>query len=217
MRYRLSEESRVEEFGDELLICSPANAAVHRMVGPAADAVRTALAAGHAGVELSDDETTLALVGAGILVQTSPQGHEMASAGSRISRRRMIGVGAAAAGAVGLVTLTLPGAAAAASGDEPDPDLPPQPAEAITTNYTFTGDNTGRLRVFWESGPQPFQFTYSITITSGAPSGQPLSATLSSGSEFNVIYNLEPNSSISVTFTSLTNPPASTTQTFSRD
>jgi hypothetical protein len=216
MRYHLSEESRVEEFGDELLICSPANSAVHRMVGPAADAVRTALAAGHAGVELSDDETTLALVGAGILVQTPPQGHEMAPAGSRISRRRMIGVGAVAAGAVGLVTLTLPGAAAAASGGEPDPDLPREPDESITSSYSGTGGNAGRLQVFWESGPDAFEYTYSITIISGTPSGQPLSGTLASGSSFNVIYNLEPNSSISVTFTSLTNPAASTTQAFSR-
>jgi len=186
------------------------------MVGPAADAVRTALAAGHAGVELSDDETTLALVGAGILVQTPSQGHEVASAGSRISRRRMIGVGAAAAGAVGLVTLTLPGAAAAASGDEPEPDLPRQPFNFAVLNYSGIGDDAGQLRVFWESGPDAFEYTYSITINSGTPSGQPLSGTLASGSSFNVIYNLEPNSSISVILTSLTNPPATTSDAFSR-
>jgi hypothetical protein len=108
------------------------------------------------------------------------------------------------------------GTRAGLSSDEPEPDLPPQPFNFAVLNYSGIGDDAGQLRVFWESGPDAFEYTYSITINSGTPSGQPLSGTLASGSSFNVIYNLEPNSSISVILTSLTNPPATTSDAFSR-
>jgi len=215
--YRIVPGLVTEEIDQEILVCDTDLAVVHRVSGPAADVLRQVLASGGAPAALQDDDVTSGLVTAGVLVA--------ADAPADLFSRRSFVNAAAAVGAMGIVTLALPRAAAASSvvggdvgggGDENGSNLPPAPDSGITTTYTTTGINTGRLTVNWVSEPEDFFFDYVIDVTSGGVNTSfDLSGRLASGFIPTEIYRLLNPSTISVQFTSITSPPVVVTLTFS--
>lgn len=96
---RLRPGLRLERVGDELVVLDQASHRVHRLTGPAADAV-TRLAEGSQGTSVPA-EVLEALRAAGII-------------DGALSRRRALGASAAAG--LGVVSMALPAAFAAASG-----------------------------------------------------------------------------------------------------
>lgn len=188
---------RVDRLGEERLVLDPASGVVHSVRGAAVKAL-DAIVAGRAA---ADDEGVAGLVSAGIVEVP----------GVRRREALLLTGSVAALASLGIATLALPTASAAASPGGGGGGLPEQPESAITTNYNTT---TGVLRVFWESQPEAFEYTYSIAVTLGSPGAGALSGTLDSGSTFNTIYTVASGSTIEVTFTSLTTPESISIQTF---
>ncbi len=211
-----------EDLEQEILVCDTDQALVHRISGPTADVLRRVIANDGDPITHDDDDLTRGLVDIGVIVTGNT-----AESGV-LSRRRVIGAGAAV-GTIGIATLVLPRAAAASSlGDDDDDDdddgggdggfVEPardnSPSSAITTSFNL---GTGLLEVFWRPDPEPFQYSYTIIVTSGSLGTGSTFGVLSSGNTFNEIYTVAPGSSISVTFTSNTTPQASATQIFTRN
>jgi hypothetical protein len=212
--YRIVPGLVTEEIGREILVCDADLALVHRVSGRAADVLRQVLANRGEPAALESDDITSGLVAAGVLVAAG-------APGDLVSRRSFVNA-AAAVGAMGIVTLALPRAAAASSvvggdvgGGGGESNLPAAPSSAITTNFDF---GTGRLRVFWEPLPAPFNYTYTITLSQGTTGTGALTGTLAAGETLIQIFNIDtPGGSISVQFTSITSPSSTGTSTFTRN
>lgn len=207
MRYELAGSQAVERLGDELLICDADGQTLHRLSGVGRTRFEQVIDAGV--VELPDDEVTVALETAGLIV---PVGVPALPDEATISRRRALAVGAAAA-AAGVVTIALPKAAAAESpGPTPTSEAPPPapgPSGALAT--VAIQSETGNLRIVWEPGLYG-PFTYDYTVT-GAISD---SGTLSASETFTTVGVVPLNGTVNVTLVSNTVPSTTVTQTLTR-
>jgi hypothetical protein len=204
MGHTRNPDFRYEDLGDELLVCDPASGTVVRLLNGDADALRGVLTSPSVSLRHpgADPATLERLAAAGIVVAED--------SGSNLTRRRVLQLSAAGAAAAGLAVVALPNAAAASSPEPPDPPPPPPPesgpAGSNTGVQVFGGSNAISITWGQDAWPEPFDYTYTITLDGD----QVFSGTLTSSPSFSFtsIGNLGAGAGKTyvVTYTSLTTP-----------
>lgn len=205
---------------DDVLVCDPGAALVHRLDGVPADVVRRVVREGEA--EVQRDAVLEALLARGILVPTGDHDHD---GRHLIGRRAVLGAAAIA----GITTLVLPAAAAASSTGAGAPDgggvsttststtvpaptttLPPEPTSEFELGYQPA---TRQVLVHWLPEPKPFSYTWAAVDITGSLGTFASGTAAADADPINLFVVPAGVTRVRIEISTLTSPPLSFTET----